>query len=375
MSIDIPTAVDFAELTQHRHAASVSLYAATAGAGRAAVAHDPESAQLALRSAANDALNELADASISKQERDSISAALADLERDREFWGTQARTVAVFVAPGVLRAFRLRNELPQRSGVGDRFDVGPLVRATTFGHRGFVLALEAGQVRLLALASDATASAIPLDVDEDAPLALETTATDGRFDRHSADGTLGPKVGQRRYCSMVQDAVLAAIGDATDPLVLAAATDLEPAYRAVNTYPGLIEQGIEANPASLDVEELATRARTVLAEHAAAELADWREQFGTLEANGRASAQLSDVARAASAGLVDTLLFDLESDQEGAIDEAGTINFADEPGPRTYAIVDEIAARVLRLGGVVRAVRGDDLPGDGVVAATFRGTL
>jgi len=38
-------------------------------------------------------------------------------------------------------------------------------------------------------------------------------------------------------------------------------------------------------------------------------------------------------------------------------------------------LVDEIAARVLRTGGTVKAVRSDDLPDDSPVAATFRGPL
>lgn len=375
MTIDVVSAADLAELTQHRHPASVSLYAASGGAGRSRVAHDPEAAQVALRSAANAALTQLAEAGVARTDRDAIGSAIEALERDRAFWGTQARTVAVFAAPGTVRAFRLRNELPQRSGVGDRFDVGPLVRATTFGHRGYVLALTVGDVRLLALEADATSSTLDLGIPDDAADVFDTATNGGRLDRHSADGALGPKVEQRRYCAIVQDAVLAAIGDARDPLVLAAAADLGPAYREVNTYPGLLEHGIDANPASLDQDELARRGRAVLEEHGEAELSAWREQFGTLETNGRASAQLSDVARAASTGLVDTLLFDLEADGEGTIDEAGTIAFADEPGPTTYAIVDEIAARVLRMGGTARAVRRGDLPSDSPVAATFRGTL
>src|SRR5690606_21219639 len=133
MSIDILTSADLTELTQHRHAASVSLYATSGGAARGPVGHDRDGAQTALRSAANDALRQLDGAGVGHSEREQIGAAIEGLQRDSEFWETSARTVAVFAAPGMLRAFRLRNELPQRSGVGDRFDVGPLVRATTFG--------------------------------------------------------------------------------------------------------------------------------------------------------------------------------------------------------------------------------------------------
>src|SRR5690606_1872429 len=121
-------------------------------------------------------------------------------------------------------------------------------------------------------------------------------------------------------CSIVQDAVLEAIGRADVPLVLAASANLDPAYREINTHRGLLERGIDANPSSLSLDDLETRGRAVLEEYFAAELAAWRRDFGTLRSNGRASSQLSDVARAATAGQVDTLLFDLEWNVEGQID-------------------------------------------------------
>src|SRR5690606_3472649 len=122
---------------------------------------------------------------------------------------------------------------------------------------------------------------LPIELPEEAETIFDMIDTEGRFDRRGANGALGPKIEQRRYCSMVLDAVLTAIGDARDPLVLAAAADLEPAYREVNTYRGLLDRGIDANPASLSEDELAARGRAMLEEHGAAQLAQWREQFGT----------------------------------------------------------------------------------------------
>ncbi|EPR75499.1 hypothetical protein ADILRU_2042 [Leifsonia rubra CMS 76R] len=375
MSIDIPSSKDLSELSQRRNAGSISLYVASGTAGdRPPIGRDTEAARLALRSAASNALAELDTTGIEKAQRDAISESLESLERDRNLWSTPARTIAVFASPEFTRAFRLRNELPSHSAVGDRFDVGPLLRATTFGHSGYVLAITEGDVRLLFLGSDASSEQIALPtLPDDVAMTLETTETDGRFDRRRADGALGPKIEQRRYCSVVQDAVLDVMGDSGLPLILSAASDLEPAYREANSYRDLLEHGIDANPSSLSLEELEKRGRSVLENHSEGELAAWRENFGTMRANGLASSQLSDVARAATSGLVDTLLFDLASTQEGSIDESGSVTLAREPGPTTYGLIDEIAVRVLRTGGAVKAVRRDDLPDDRPVAATFRG--
>lgn len=382
MGIDIPSSDELAELTRHRHPGSVSLYIASAPAGggnsRAAIVHDSEAARVALRSAVNDALDDLEKLGISHGEREGMGRAVRALEGNREFWGTPGRSIAVFLSPdddpeSGPRAFRLMNELPAHTAVGDRFDIGPLVRATTFAHAGWVLALTAGDVRLVRLESDAGHREVELaTLPEDASELLERADHDGRLDRHRADGTVTENVARRRYAQAVQDAVLAEIGDDDAPLVLAAASELEPAYREISTHRRLLEQGIDANPAGLSIDDLVQRGRAVLDAHYAERLATWREEFGNLRANGRASSQLSDVARAATAGLVSSLLFDLESTEEGHIDEAGALTLAPEPGPTTYGLVDEIAARVLRTGGDVKAVRRAELPDDSPVAAIFR---
>lgn len=377
MAIDIPSARDLKELSVHRATGSVSVYLASGwGQERQPFSQDTDAAKLALRSAAHTALADLGKIGAGREDREAISDAVQSLEHDHDFWSTPARTIAVFISPGFVRAFRLRNELPAHTAVGDRFDIGPLLRATTFGHSGYVLALTEGEVRLVFLGPDASSEilelpTLPKDVAEN----LDKTVDGGRFDRHRAQGTLGPKVEQRSYAAAVQEAVLEVIGGSGFPLVLSAARDLETAYRSVNSYPGLLELGIDANPSSLSPQELESRGRAVLEQHSASELESWREHFATVRAQGLASSQLSDVARAATAGLVDTLMFDLASTDEGSIDEWGAITLAQQAGPTTYGLVDEIAVRVLNAGGTVKAVRRSDLPDDTPTAAIFRGPL
>lgn len=374
MSIDIPTAGDFAELTQHRNGASVSIYVSATGNGSHAITHDVDAAQTALRSALRDALHELTESGVSAADKSAISSHVETLLGRRLFWATGARSMAIFITPEGSRAFRLMNRLPFAWSTGDRFDVGPMVRAVTFDYTGYVLAITEGDVRLLQLTSDATSHSVELEqLSEDAADVLTRDPATGRFNRHRADGTLGPKVEQRRYASLVQDAVLAEIGESSAPLVLAASNDLDSAYREVNSYDSLLEQGIVGNPAGFDDADLASRGREVLDGHYAEKISKWRETFGTRQANGRATSQLRDVAKAAWSGQVDQLLFDLDHREEGTIDEFGAVTLATTASGDTYRVVDEIAAQVLRTGGVVRAVRRDELPDDSPVAATLRG--
>ena len=50
---------------------------------------------------------------------------------------------------------------------------------------------------------------------------------------------------------------------------------------------------------------------------------------------------------------------------------AGEVAFK-ESGASTYALEDEIARRVWLMGGTVMAVRRDDIPGGGEIAALLR---
>ncbi|NLT25270.1 MAG: hypothetical protein GXX90_01235 [Microbacteriaceae bacterium] len=378
MSIDVVAHEDLVRLTKHRHPASISLYVASPqvgnGAARGAVAHDTETARAKLRAAADEARAQLKELGVAASESQRIGELLAELVGDRDFWGTSARSIAVFASPDGLDAYRLRNELPSHSAVGDRYDTGPLLRATTFPHDGYVLALTEGDVRLVALESDATHRRVPLDeLPDDAADVLDVEKHGGgQLDRKRADGTLGPKVEQRRYASIVRDAVLAAIGDDERPIVLAASEDLAPAYREVSGADELLDESIGANPASFDDAELAKRGREVLERHYDAVLAEWRERFRAQQAVHRATSDFDEVARHATAGQIDSLVYDLEHRQEGAIDEFGEVTVAESDGPGTYALVDEIAARVLTTGGTVIAVRGDEVPGRSPVAAILR---
>ena len=367
MRLTLPNANDLADLTKHRDDASVSIYLSSSP-----LPDQREAVQLSLRSSITDAEAQLKEIGVPWQTIAEISKAASALESDREFWRYQAHALAIFVASGTLKAFRLANSLENHLAVGDRFDIGPLLRSVTFPNGGYVLSIDEGDVRLLELSADQRPIKLELELPPELDGVLENAAHDGRLDQRRADGATGQKVEQQRYCRLIQDAVLKHIGESNLPMILTASRDLEPAYRIVNTYQGLLEVGIDAHPSSLTTDDLNVRARTILDEHYAHELADWRELFGTQRSNGLATSQLSEVARAATASGVAELLFDMESTLEGSIDDTGVVHEVSEPDAESYGIVDEIAVRVLRSGGTVKAVRAGDLPDNTPVAASLR---
>jgi hypothetical protein len=63
---------------------------------------------------------------------------------------------------------------------------------------------------------------------------------------------------------------------------------------------------------------------------------------------------------------------DIDEKVPGYVDEeSGAVTFAEDDAA-SYGVVDEIARRVLLAGGRVVAVRADEVPEGGPVAAMFR---
>ena len=145
--------------------------------------------------------------------------------------------------------------------------------------------------------------------------------------------------------------------------MLAAAEPMDSVYRSVNSYPHLVAAPLSGSPDALSDAELAERARGVLDDLHDAELRAIRETYALRVAQRRASGDIADVARAATFGLVDTVLVDIDEVVPGHIDdETGAVTFGDTGDAVNYGLVDEIARRVWLSGGRVLAVRRSDIP-------------
>ncbi|WP_187266482.1 hypothetical protein [Salinibacterium sp. dk5596] len=361
-----PTLEDITELADRRSIASVMISMPTSP-----VASEVERLRLDYKNSVREAERQLEAAGVGTDARAAVRRNLDDVV-EGDFWTHLAQGAVVFASPEFAREFRVRTTVPPRVCVGERFDVGPLLRSLTLARKGYAVAVTEGSARLVAISADVAASEVTLGLPDDIHSVLQHSENDGDADRTRARGATGDKIELRKYCRIVQDAVAEAIKGREAPVVLAAANDVAAAYREANTYPRLLEEGLDINPSSLTLEELDAAARAVLARDNDRQLAEWRETFGTRLNHGRASVKLNEIARAASAGAVEEMLFDVGDDSEGFISEEGTVTPAPSAGGTTVGLFDEIAIRVLRTGGRVRAVRKSELPGKTGIAALLR---
>ena len=368
MQPEPPPALDeLAALAAHRATPSVTLQLATSP-----LAVDIYPTRIEFRNLAAEVERQLDVHDTPSPVRKRMAAALAALNDDEEFWRSQDEGLVVLADDEQLRAFRLHETVTNSVAVGDRFDVGALLRDATAPDRAFLLELTEGTVRLLALTRDRPPIEEPIAVPDDVRLELTYADNTGDADKERAGGAVGQNPERRRYSSIIQDVVLTRIGPRAWPLVLAASIELEPAYREINRYPLLVQESLGINPSYQEPGDLADRAWKIIDAARSAELAGWRELFGTRHAHGLAVSGLQEVATAATAAAVEELIFDVDAVVPGSIDEFGVLHAGDFATPPVYNVVDEIVARVLSTDGRVRSVHADELVDESPVAAMLR---
>ena len=364
---DIPTRAQLDGLLESREPSSVSIYLPTYPTSRG------DEGRIQLKTLAAEAARQLEEAGAGRSDIAAIEEEVGDLIDDDEFWRYQARSLAVFLTPTRSTTFRLPNQLVSMVEVADRFHLKPLLRAVTFPHTAFVLALSQGSVRLLEIAPELEPAKVAVaGLPKDVASAVGKSSIKDRSPSGRIQGSEGQKTRMRQYARQIDQALRPLLSGLDVPLILAAAEPLDSIYRSVNTNPQLLATTVSGNPESSSDTELAESARRVLDELYATELSSIQETYALRFQQRRASADIADVARAATYGLVDTVLIDIDEVVPGQIDDNGAVTFDDDGDAVNYGVVDEIARRVWQNGGRVLAVRREDIPGEGSVAAILR---
>ena len=371
---DIPTRDDVDALAAVREHPCVSIYLSTTPLPK-----DADMARVELKNQLSEAVQQLRAAGTDRHLIEQQEEILVDLIEDVDFWRLLSYSLAIFATPTSVRTFRLPNRLSTALEVSDRFYLKPLLRAVTFPQAAFVLALAQNSVRLLEISAESPVYAVSVPgLPNDVADAVGLPSINGRTqDSHIMGGRIqggeGQKVRMRQYARAIDRALRPVLSGLDLPLILAAAEPLAGIYRSVNSYPNLTDAIIGGNPEETPDEDLGRAARGILDELYAAELDELVDRMASRAAHGRAVTDLSDVARAATYGAVETLFVDIDQSVPGLVDEeTGAVTLSDSEDAVSYGVVDEILRRALLSGAEIFAVRADDMPGGGAVAAGVR---
>lgn len=338
------------------------------------------------------AANQLEAAEYDVDAKDLLSEAQSLLNGDSDFWRHQADTLCVFIAPGEFHRFRLPTSLQETVRVGDTFHVRPIVQLLTGSGRFHAVTLSRGGVRLYSGSryrlGERPIENVPTSLDEALKYDVYqtqqqyhtgTSRMDGGGDRGAmfhGHGDAGDQAKVKKqtleFLRKVDNGVRDAIGDSQLPLVLVGQDHLHGAYREVNHYKYLVEEGVAVNPDDLTAEELHRRIWAVVAPIFAGEVEKAIEEYQQLSGNDseKVSTKLEDIATAARYKRVKTLFVRQGETVPGHVEENGSeVKLSLGDNGTAEDILDFVATHTCRNGGSVFVV-GDDVLPEGSPAAT-----
>lgn len=310
--------------------------------------------------------------------------------RDDQFWNHRTDGLAIFSSPVRFEIFELQRPIRELLVVADSFHTKPLIRILQSADRYQILCLNRQEARLYEGNRDALD---PVELT-DVPSTITEVLGDERSPSTQAVGTYGTRAGgggtairheheprsdkveaeMDRFFRAVDRGILEHHSRPSGlPLLLAALPESHEPFRRVSRNPFLLPDGITMNPDSFSLDQLRAQSWTHIEPFYLARLEALKENFHTAWSQQTASADLSDVAKAATAGRVGTLLVEADRVIPGVLDRTtGAIRSGDSEGPHVGDMLDDLGELVLAKSGEVVVVPAERMPTKSGLAAIFR---
>lgn len=312
-----------------------------------------------------------------------LIAPLRRLEKDSEFWNHNLDALALFASRDYFEVFRLQRGVPELAIAGERMHITPLLRIAQSADRFQILCLTRDSVRLFEGNRDAI-DEIELHAQVPRTLAdaLGQELTDkgqsgfpqgyGRASERGSSmqleaGGAGKQAeidhDRDRYFREVDKAILEHHSRPSGlPLILAALPEQQPHFRNLSRNDQLLAEGIEIGQSGIDAGTLLDHAWKVLQPRYLARLEGLLQRFGSAHGKGLASDEPGEIADAAQAGRVATLLVEAESQMASE----------DEPQTQHSQLIDELSVSTIQQGGEVIVVPRERMPSTSGAAAIYR---
>jgi hypothetical protein len=176
-----------------------------------------------------------------------------------------------------------------------------------------------------------------------------------------------------RYFRQINKGLHELLRDQKAPLLLAGVEYLFPIYREANSYPYLLEEGIEGNPDRMSAEELHRQGWAILKPYFSRAQQDAVSRYQQLAGTGLASNDVKETAQAAYHGRTDLLFVATELQQWGSFDpdtDEVYLHPAAEPGD--IDLLEFAAVHTILNGGTVYSMAAEKMPANAHLAAIFR---
>jgi len=308
-----------------------------------------------------------------------------------DFWQHQSNGLAMFFTKNELFYYQLPIEFDERGEISDRFYIKPLLPLLTGDGRYFVLALNLEQTKLF-LGSRFTISEInlpahtPTNLEEavrydDPEKSIQYHVGDARGGSHAAvyhgQGVGKDKSGKkkqiRRFFEKLNKGVVEKLREERVPLVLVGVEYLLPMYREVNSYPHLVEKGVDKDPQYASVEDISSKTWELVEPMFKQKEQEALNRYADLSNTSNTLTEFKGLTRASLHSQIDTLFLDPNVEKWGTYDEEkDELVIDDGPTGQNKELVEYVAVNTLNNGGTVYSVDGNVMPNGETIAALLR---
>jgi hypothetical protein len=372
---------DLRSLVEHRAMPCISIYMTTERMGQ-----ETRQNPIRLKNLVNKAQSQLNKLGFGGQEVDSLLKPAVDLIDHQIFWQHQHHGLVLFLSEAINRIWQFPLNFEELVVVGRRFHLKPILPLLVGNGSYYLLSLDLKQSTLY------RGSRYFLDVvevpgmpagmedalrfdDPEKSLQFRTTSrTEGGKDAmfHGHGDEYDKKDNILRYFQQVDRAVRDWMGGQSAPLLLAGVDYLLPLYEKANSYPNLIPEGLDTDVKFLKEPELRERAWNRLESLFQKDEDDARDSYHIACDEGRSSHDLMEIVPAAYFGRVQTLFVDLDEQCWGTFDSQSSEVVLTDDAEGSQDLLDYAAVHTLDKGGKVFAVKSDQVPDGGSIAAIFR---
>lgn len=381
--MDIFTMDELKALSARKPGWRVSLFMSTHRRG-------PETEQdpLRLKNLLSDAEQRLRARGLRSPDAREILEPARNLLQDSRFWRLQSDGLAVFCSAEGCHFYRLPLPFEELVVVSESFHIKPLLSYFASDGHFYILAVSQNQIRLLE-GSRHTVDEVDLEnmpktlaeaikyEEFEKQLQFHTGTSAGQGKRsamfHGHDGGGEDKTRILQWFRKIDDEISKLLAGEKSPLVLAGVDYLFPLYREANSYPHLMEEGVQGNPEELKPEELHSRAWPLVQSTFMEARDEAAARYSRLAGTGQATADVNEVVLAAHHGRVEVLFIDVNVQVWGKFEPGmEAVEVHREPEPGDEDLLDRAAIQSILHGGTVYVVEPDQMPDHSLLLAVLR---
>ncbi|CAN5517001.1 hypothetical protein BH10BAC6_BH10BAC6_05740 [soil metagenome] len=304
---------------------------------------------------------------------------------DEAFWNQRKEGIAMFRTPEMFVTHHLDRPVPDLAIVAHSFHLKPLLRLLETTDRYHVLTLTSERVRLYVGDRDGLSE---VHLGPDVPLTINKVLGSELSERHFTRSNSGntprsiphstihdeEEIDLERFFRIVDRSITQHASHPSGlPLILVGLPEQVSTFMRVKHNPNVLLESVATFPESLDMKELVERSWSIMEPYIQRQSMNLIANYHEHAAHARGLEHINDIAAAAFAGRIDTLMVDANRQVAGALDltrECAVYNDAAQPA--ISDVLDELALLVMRKGGKVLVLSTEHMPTTSPAAAILR---